>query len=285
VVGAPGGGADPRIGSSARARRLGIGAALLVVAACSERPWLEGRVLDNFGRPLDRAIVTVQSRATGSSRAAPTDAGGRYAVLFDPGPLELTYENEGYTSRRDTIIADRPGRVRRPDIVLWSLPYGSGVFLVGEQGYRALGAARLSVLRFPPFRGSAPRSQEVQQPFSRSGLPFRYVVRPDRLPGYLAAARHVRLLEAVEGAICRLLPVDNGNSLGEGPMPRQAADVLREAPMANRRSTIVSTKPPLRVLEGDLEPGLYGHVCTAGDVWTPLPASTEVFLLRVVGAR
>src|SRR3989338_2375306 len=31
VVGAPGGGADPRIGSSARARRLGIGAALLVV--------------------------------------------------------------------------------------------------------------------------------------------------------------------------------------------------------------------------------------------------------------
>jgi len=61
VVGAPGGGADPRIGSSARARRLGIGAALLVVAACSERPWLEGRVLDNFGRPLDRAIVTVSN--------------------------------------------------------------------------------------------------------------------------------------------------------------------------------------------------------------------------------
>ncbi len=83
-------------------RRIGSGAALLLLAASpalAQYGQIEGAVVDSTGAVLPGVTVTAVNDATGVSRSAVSDAGGRYRIpALLPGAWTVTAELSGFST-------------------------------------------------------------------------------------------------------------------------------------------------------------------------------------------
>jgi len=114
------------------------GAALLFLAlwpaACAymHEAWLRGQVVDVSGQALPGVVVS----ASGTESEALTNALGEYSLGAFTGRMQLEFFKTGYTPARLEITIDAMGVTEAPQVALWPLPIGEGVYLFQDYHYR-----------------------------------------------------------------------------------------------------------------------------------------------------
>jgi hypothetical protein len=99
-----------------------------------------GNVLDNFGRPLPGATVTVDK----TTFTTTTDSNGSYSVGYVPGKVLVTISKPGYLSQNlDLDIATETSYPAQA-LTLYKLPAGRGIFFYGASDYTPLALGQVS---------------------------------------------------------------------------------------------------------------------------------------------
>ena len=123
--------------SSAAARRLVAGAALLALAALvpldayAQTAALEGQVTDAQGGAVAGATVTATTPGR-AALAATTDGGGMFRfTALDPGTYSLTVALAGFRTERRAALAVAAGETLRIDVQLGLAPFAQQVDVIG----------------------------------------------------------------------------------------------------------------------------------------------------------
>lgn len=101
-----------------------------VTLSCGPRARISGEVLDGFGAPVSGVAVTAV--AGGAQWRATTDTQGRYTVGSAAGKAALRCEKEGYTAGSFEVDLAQDAEVSAPKTVLYEIPKGEGIWLVGK---------------------------------------------------------------------------------------------------------------------------------------------------------
>ena len=111
---------------------------VLVLAACSDAPEINLRVIDVWGKPVSTASI-IQEGVSGMQKATPD---GRLALqVAEPGPVRLQAGTEGFIKDYVTvdIQVDQDAPVEAT-ITLFPAPKEPGFYAVGDTGYLPLQA-------------------------------------------------------------------------------------------------------------------------------------------------
>ncbi|KPL09418.1 hypothetical protein AMJ71_06485 [candidate division TA06 bacterium SM1_40] len=104
--------------------------AALVLGGCA-RPRISGRVIDNFGSPVDGVTVLIADER----HTATTDADGRYSIRFKPGRLTLRAMKAGYMADSLIVTLDERRPFEARTLELFRIPQSKGVFAIGPDDY------------------------------------------------------------------------------------------------------------------------------------------------------
>jgi hypothetical protein len=100
-----------------------LAAVLPAAARAQARGAVEGRVLDQVGRPLASAEVTVDRPESPPAGRATTDADGAWRITqLEPGPYRITVQRLGYRPAGQEVQVE-PGRTARLTVVLALVPF------------------------------------------------------------------------------------------------------------------------------------------------------------------
>lgn len=112
---------------------LVVGATMLLAVACGEPARITGRVVDNFGAPVESATVRVQD----SAFLTTTNSTGEFSLEYAPGSFTIVIEGPVVETTRDLNIAQLvPYPLGQVDVV--RLPAGAGVHIAGPHAYVTL---------------------------------------------------------------------------------------------------------------------------------------------------
>ncbi|MCD6574155.1 carboxypeptidase regulatory-like domain-containing protein [Candidatus Aerophobetes bacterium] len=96
------------------------------LVGCGQRKRIEGTVQDVFGNPLKGVTVKIEK----SRFSSITDSAGKYSLDYAPGPLEIKFSKDGYTTIRLTLNIQQKSHYPAPNVVLYPIPKGSGMFYI-----------------------------------------------------------------------------------------------------------------------------------------------------------
>jgi hypothetical protein len=103
----------------------------MALAACGEAPALNGRVMDNFGQPLQGVTVSI----AGAEETAVTDEAGTYKLPYSPGQLTVSFTKEGYQPETTAVGATVRTQFPMREVMLYKELRQYGLFVVGKTNY------------------------------------------------------------------------------------------------------------------------------------------------------
>lgn len=109
---------------------------MLLLAACSTEPALEGKVVDIWGEPVEGATVMM----VGQGERPLTDAEGRYALPRIEGKHLIKAGREGYIQDHAEVEITPGAEISGPLFQLYEKPKKAGYYLVGTGSYTELEA-------------------------------------------------------------------------------------------------------------------------------------------------
>lgn len=122
-----------------------IGAVLLggmaALSGCGPKALISGKVLDNFGVPLEGVSVVVE----GTQFQAVTKKDGAYKIRYAPGSIKLIYSKVGYFNGELALSLATETRVPAKEVTVTKIPPGKGFYLVGKTDYEPLSPGGLTV--------------------------------------------------------------------------------------------------------------------------------------------
>ena len=124
-----------------RVKRIFLIACILILAACSSKPEIEGTVKDYFGSPVEGVQVSIEN----SAFTAITDADGKYQIEYMPGTFTVVFTKDGYSTRKMKLNLATKDKFPAEDTVLIKLPDGHGVYFYGKEKIVRLSPNKLSM--------------------------------------------------------------------------------------------------------------------------------------------
>ncbi|MFO1185216.1 MAG: carboxypeptidase-like regulatory domain-containing protein [Bauldia sp.] len=162
-------------------RAIAAIAGLAILAACQQSPpAFEGKVTDNFGRPLDGVVVAVANSPTVTS----SDAGGSYRLPHTPSRVVLQFIKDGYAFG-ETTVEGKPGNLEVPPVQLFKLLKSQGWWLVADD-YRSLNSCTLTVRQDRDPNGGVTDVYLYQQdptPLRGTGTKLTFLDNTTPVPG------------------------------------------------------------------------------------------------------
>lgn len=122
-----------------RSKVLVVVLASLAAAGC-KKARINGRVVDNFGKPVPAATISID----GTAFRATTDDKGEYSIDYVPGNFMVNVSHDGFTSASRGFQLAQKDEVPADSVLLFRLPPGPGIFAITDSGYAALGSGTLS---------------------------------------------------------------------------------------------------------------------------------------------
>jgi len=121
---------------------LGTIALLVLVAGFTgcKKAEVAGNVLDNFGKPLSGATVTVDK----TTFTTTTDSNGSYSVGYVPGKVLVSISKPGYLSQNLDLDIATETRYPAQTLTLYKLPAERGIFYYGPSDYISLPQGNMS---------------------------------------------------------------------------------------------------------------------------------------------
>jgi len=118
-------------------------ALILLIAGFTgcKRAEVTGNVLDNFGKPLSGATLTVDK----TTFTATTDNEGSYKVGYVPGKVLVTISKPGYLSQNLDLDIATETKYPAKTLTLYKLPAGRGIFYYGPSDYIPLTQGNMSL--------------------------------------------------------------------------------------------------------------------------------------------
>jgi len=132
---------------------LGTIALLVLVAGFTgcKKAEVAGNVLDNFGKPLPGATVTVDK----TTFTTTTDSNGSYSVGYVPGKVLVSISKPGYLSQNLDLDIATETRYPAQTLTLYKLPAARGIYYYGPSDYIRLPQGRTSLSNaWPPGSGT-----------------------------------------------------------------------------------------------------------------------------------
>lgn len=102
----------------------------VLVSSCNNT-YIEGKILDGFGKPVPEAIV----ETVGTDYVTQTDTKGYYRITYVPGEVRVVVSKEGYASGELTASILKEMRVVAEPIILYEIPPAEEVFIIQDGRY------------------------------------------------------------------------------------------------------------------------------------------------------
>ena len=232
----------------------------LLIVGCG-RCVIEGQVVDVAGDALPGVAVETAS----GEHFALTDGCGRYAVVFTPGAVDVSFLKSGYTPGYLHLDIQEPRKVEATTVRLWRVPMSKGVYLFDNNRYRPLMFVEPQVYCTEGARAvyGTPREPELE---SASTEPFLMSFKMPRF----------------DAKLCRLdkqdmRPTDSPDPDFTIPAWIPAEEIpLTAEPVDEPEATLVQLSYP-----SPLEPGVYAIHWGALNGFAA--AEARAFIFRVVG--
>ncbi|MBN1335259.1 MAG: carboxypeptidase regulatory-like domain-containing protein [Deltaproteobacteria bacterium] len=149
---------------------------LLLLAACSEPPRVQGTVRDVFGKPIPGATVLSDQEYV----RATTDARGRFLMeLPRSGPVRLMAGAQGYIKDVLSVEVPADGDPPSAEFRLWVLPEAYGFFGQGHGSLVRLEAARVEAVG-SDFREIHGVRELTHNPLPASRAPTQFLFHSSR---------------------------------------------------------------------------------------------------------
>jgi Carboxypeptidase regulatory-like domain len=114
---------------------------VVLLAGCSSKPSITGKVLDNFGSPLADARVTIKNSAFSTT----TGSDGSYSIDFMPGSFTISITKPGYTEADTPLNIASTGIYPMSEVSLIKIPPAGNFFLQGAKDWIPLGYTGVNV--------------------------------------------------------------------------------------------------------------------------------------------
>lgn len=102
----------------------------VLVSSCNNT-YIEGKVLDGFGKPVPEAIVEVE----GTNFVTQTDANGKYRISYVPGDVQVVVTKEGYAGGELAASIVKEMRVLAEPITVYEIPPAEEAFIIDDGRY------------------------------------------------------------------------------------------------------------------------------------------------------
>lgn len=110
--------------------RLLIFPTLLLVILCSScSKQIKGKILDNFGNPIEDVAVTISN----SQYESQTNSSGEYSIDYAAGEIILNYYKEGYYRSEDVLYITEKQDYPVKDIRITKIPSESGIYIASDE--------------------------------------------------------------------------------------------------------------------------------------------------------
>ncbi len=101
---------------------------------------IEGKVIDNFGNPVEDANVSI----VGSTFHAITDNKGKYSIDYIPGNLKVKVEKLNYIDTTFELSLAKESIYPAADVILIKIPEKMGIFFINNHEYIAISKTNVS---------------------------------------------------------------------------------------------------------------------------------------------
>lgn len=98
-----------------------------VFSSCSKN--IEGKVFDNFGKPLKDVGITISN----TQYQAQTSSSGEYSIDYTAGEVILNFKKEGYLSSGEVLYITEKNTYPLKDIVLYKKPEKFGIYIASPE--------------------------------------------------------------------------------------------------------------------------------------------------------
>ncbi|MDY0174440.1 MAG: carboxypeptidase-like regulatory domain-containing protein [Bacteroidales bacterium] len=102
----------------------------VLVSSCNNT-YIEGKIVDGFGKPVPEATVNVE----GTDFVSQTNGKGHYRITYVPGDVHVVVSKEGFANSSFTTSILKEMRVDAGPTILYEIPPAEEVFLMHKGRY------------------------------------------------------------------------------------------------------------------------------------------------------
>ncbi|WP_114490626.1 carboxypeptidase-like regulatory domain-containing protein [Candidatus Ulvibacter alkanivorans] len=175
-----------------KTRLLALLALPLIVASCGEHQ-IEGKVIDNFGKPVKDMKVAIK----GTSLETTTNSNGEYGITFIPGTIEMEYTDERYMNVYKTydIATETDYPAKTIETIRFPESYEANSLLVPKDG---------KYVSLPKSVQIYGERQESGNYSKHNNLVYTAIVKEDNLPTFQAGIIHIYFQELKNMTIVKI---------------------------------------------------------------------------------
>lgn len=99
----------------------------ILCSSCSKQ--IKGKILDNFGNPVQDVAVTIQN----SQHESKTNSNGEYSIDYAAGEIVLNFNKEGYNPSGEVLYIAEKQDYPATDVRITKLPNQAGIYIAGGE--------------------------------------------------------------------------------------------------------------------------------------------------------